>query len=349
MKSILLTGGAGYIGSHSCLELLKNNYKITILDSLVNSSQKNISRIIKILENDIPNVRNNIEFYEGDIRDFKFLEKIFLKKKLSGNYFDGVIHFCGLKSVNDSFINPIEYWDVNVLGTINLIKVMKIFNCNTLVFSSSATVYGKSNVNPIKENTPLNPLNTYGYTKATIERILSDLYAEKLDKFRIAILRYFNPVGAHESGLIGELPLGTPNNIFPLLNQVAYRQKEKFKIFGNDWETRDGTCIRDYIHIMDLANGHLKALDYLLNNSTQIIRVNLGTAIGTSVLDLIKTFQEVNKVNFPIEFIGRREGDTAIAIADNSLAKEILNWTPKKTIQDMCMDGFNWHKSINKS
>tara|TARA_A100001388_G_C28770300_1_gene503398 strand:+ start:1750 stop:2799 length:1050 start_codon:yes stop_codon:yes gene_type:complete len=346
MKSILLTGGAGYIGSHSCLELLKSNYKITILDSLVNSSQKNISRIIKILENDIPDVRNNIEFYNGDIRDLEFLERIFSEKKLSGKSFDGVIHFCGLKSVHDSFINSLEYWDVNVVGTINLLKVMKKFNCNTFVFSSSATVYGKSQEVLIKENTPLNPLNPYGYTKATIERILSDLYCQQPDKYRIAILRYFNPVGAHKSGMLGELAKGIPNNIFPLLNQVAIGEREKFKIFGNDWNTIDGTCIRDYIHIMDIANGHLKALDFLLNNSSQIIKVNLGTAKGTSVLELINIFQEVNKVSIPIEFVQRRDGDVAKAVADNKLANELLHWNTKRTIQDMCKDGFNWYKSI---
>ncbi len=348
MKNILLTGGTGYIGSHTCIELLKRNYKITILDSLINSKSKTLDRIFKILEKEIPQIQSKVELCIGDIRDIKYLEQLFNNNKIKNNSFDGVIHFCGLKAVNESISNPIEYWDVNVGGTINLMKVMKSHNCNVLVFSSSATVYGNTLLMPIKENTPMNPLNPYGQTKAAIERLLFDVFNAYSETFKIAILRYFNPVGAHDSGLLGELPLGSPNNIFPLLNQTALGLRSKFEIFGNNWPTKDGTCIRDYIHVMDLAYGHVCALDYLFDNQPHINYFNLGTGKGTSVLELVKIFQDVNEVNFPVIYSNRRDGDIAEAVADNNTALEKLNWLPKKTINQMCQDGWKWYLNNSK-
>ena len=346
MKNILITGGTGFIGSHTCIELIKKGHKLTILDSLVNSKKEIINLIKKILEKEIPKVSENIELKVGDIRDINFLEEVFkanLKKK---QRFDGVIHFCGLKSVNDSLKKPIEYWDVNVLGTINLVKLMIKYECFTLVFSSSATVYGNPKKNPIKEDSNIHPISTYGLTKATTESFLLDICRQFSCKLKIAILRYFNPVGAHESGLIGEWPAGVPNNIFPLLNFAAMGINKTFQIYGNDWPTKDGTCIRDYIHVMDIANGHVSALSYLLENEAQVITLNLGTGIGTSVLELVKTYQKVNKVRFKIDFIQRREGDIVEAVADNVLAIEKLNWKPRKSIQDMCRDGYKWQKNF---
>ena len=348
MKNILITGGSGFIGSHTCIELIKNGFKLTILDSLVNSKIDTIKRIKKILGNEIPNINKIIEFKEGDIRDLNFLEKVFNSKNKKNENFAGVIHFCGLKSVNDSMINPFEYWDVNVLGTINLVKVMLKYECFSLVFSSSATVYGNPKENPIKEDSEINPKTTYGLTKSIIEKFLFDIHKQFSNKLRIAILRYFNPIGAHESGLIGELPIGEPNNIFPLLNLAGIGIKENFQIYGNDWPTKDGTCIRDYIHVMDIASGHRCALKYLLENEAQVICLNLGTGKGTTVLELVKTYQKVNDVCFEIEFIDRRKGDAVEAVANNSLAKEKLNWQPKRSIQDMCRDGFKWQKNLYK-
>ena len=346
MKNILITGGTGFIGSHTCIELIKKGYKLTILDSLVNSKKETINLIKKILEKDISNVSENIELKVGDIRDFNFVEKVFRSNKKNHQQFDGVIHFCGLKSVNDSIKNPIEYWDVNVLGTINLVKVMIKYECFSLVFSSSATVYGNPKKNPIKEDSNIYPISTYGLTKSVTESFLFDIQKQYSCKLRIAILRYFNPVGAHDSGLIGEWPLGTPNNIFPLLNYAGIGINKTFQIYGNDWPTKDGTCIRDYVHVMDIATGHVSALNYLFSNEAQVLTLNLGTGKGTSVLELVKTFQIVNKVRFKIDFIERREGDIVEAVADNLLAKEKLNWQPKKSIQDMCRDGYKWQKNL---
>ena len=346
MKNILITGGTGFIGSHTCIELIKKGYKLTILDSLVNSKIETISRIKKILENDIPKVNQNIELKVGDIRDFKFVEKVFSSNNNRNQPFDGVIHFCGLKSVNDSIKKPIEYWDVNVLGTINLVKVMMKYECFSLVFSSSATVYGNPKRNPIREEADIQPITTYGLTKSATESFLFDIQKQYSSKLRVAILRYFNPVGAHESGLMGELPLGKPNNIFPLLNFAGIGINKTFQIYGNDWPTKDGTCIRDYIHVMDIASGHVSALNYLFRNKAQVIVLNLGTGKGTSVLELVNTYQIVNKVRFEINFIGRRDGDIIEAVANNLLAKEKLNWEPTKSIQDMCRDGFKWQKNL---
>jgi len=342
-KKILVTGGCGYIGSHTCIELLKQGFHITVLDSLINSNKFSINRIRKVLKNDSSNLEANIDLSVGDIRDYSFLDKLFSSK----GPFVGVIHFCGLKSVSQSMKKPIEYWDVNVLGTINLVKIMRKYLCHTLVFSSSATVYGLPNKIPIKEDFEIKPVNNYGITKSIVEKILFDLNQEIENQFRIAILRYFNPIGAHETGLIGEDLIGEPNNIFPLLNEVALGKRPLFEVYGNDWPTKDGTCIRDYIHVMDLAKGHVLALDYLLENNPRLITINLGTGKGVSVLELIRTFEKVNNVKLPFKYVKRRIGDVPVLVADNQLAINMLKWKPIKKLDDMCLDGWRWQLKNN--
>ncbi len=260
-----------------------------------------------------------------------------LKKKI-----EAVIHFAGLKSVYDSILNPISYWENNVVGTINLLKTMNKYNCKTIVFSSSATVYKAKSNELLKEEDICEPVNPYGYSKLTIERILGDLYNSEPSNWKIASLRYFNPVGAHQYGMIGEDPNGPPNNLYPQITKVAIGKLDRINIFGSDWDTKDGTGIRDYIHVMDLAEGHFSALNHLLNEKPQNLTINLGTGKGTSVLELIKTFQKVNKVNIPYSFVNRRQGDNAFVVADISLAKSILNWKPKRNIEDICKSGWNW-------
>ena len=342
MQSILVTGGTGFIGSHTCLLLLEKGYIVFILDSFVNSSEKSIEKILLILDEKGLDVTGKIYLIEGDLRNLEDIEKVFqmslkLKKKI-----ESVIHFAGLKSVADSVISPLNYWDNNVNGTLNLLKIMKKYNCKNIVFSSSATVYKANSDKLLKENDPCEPINPYGNTKLNIERILKDLYKSEPLQWRIIALRYFNPVGAHSSGLIGENPIGKPNNIYPRITQVAIGRLSEIKIFGNDWPTFDGTGIRDYLHVMDLAEGHLSALNFLLNEKPQILTLNLGTGRGTSVLQLIKIFEKVNNVKIPFSFDERRKGDNAFVVADNSLAKKTLNWLAKKNIEDICKDGWNW-------
>ncbi len=342
MKTILITGGAGYIGSHTCNILLENDFEIIVLDSLINSSISVIDNLKELLKKKISNIDEKLKFIKGDIRDKFFLEDIFKEFNSNDNKINAVIHFAGLKSVLNSINYPLDYWGVNIKGVINLLEIMDKYHCRNLIFSSSATIYSQENEMPLKENCSLSPINPYGKTKFTAESILEDLFKSNKDKWRICNLRYFNPIGAHPSGIIGENPVGIPNNIFPLILQTALKQKNKFQIFGGDWNTPDGTCIRDYIHIMDLAEGHMLALNYLLNNDPQLINFNLGTGKGTSVLSLINTFEEVNKINIPYEFAQRRRGDLPIVIADNKKAKDFLNWIPKKDIREMCKDGWKW-------
>ena len=344
MQRILVTGGVGFIGSHTSLLLIEKGYEILIVDSLVNSSIKAFERINKIIDTKFLKMKKNLSFFRGDLRNESFIRDIFSDQYKIGKPITGVIHFAGLKSINESINDPLRYWDFNLVSTINLLKVMDSFDCKTIVFSSSASVYGAAKINLINEDQELNPINPYGLTKLTIENVLANLYESSLKEWKIINLRYFNPIGAHPSGLIGEVPIGIPNNIFPLIMQVALGKIESFKIYGNDWPTRDGTCIRDYIHVMDLANGHFYALEHLINNSPKILNFNLGTGIGTSVLELINTFQRVNKINVPFEFIDRRKGDAAIVVADNSLVKKILRWKPERNLEDMCIDGWKWKK-----
>ena len=342
---ILVTGGAGFIGSHTFLLLIERGYEVVIIDSYVNSNEKSLKRVIDIFKSKKKTNNLNFEIIKADIRDEKKLEKLFLESQISGNPFQAVIHFAGLKSVKDSVYNPLLYWDINVYGSIQLLKVMDKYNCRTIVFSSSATIYNIS-TEAHTENTFIKPINAYGNTKATVEQILNDIYQSNSCKWRIANLRYFNPIGAHPSGKLGESPMCVPDNIFPFITQVAAGKIEKLTIFGNDWPTLDGTCVRDYIHIMDLAEAHISTLEYLTSKENQILNLNIGTGIGTSVLELVNTFERVNNINIPIEFSSRRVGDCAIILADNSLALSLLDWSPKRSLEEMCKSGWKW-QSLN--
>ena len=325
---VLVTGGAGFIGSHTCVELLARGYDVVVLDNLSNSSQVSIDRIKNI-------TGKSLDFFADDIRNEAVLGNIFEKYKI-----DAVIHFAGLKAVGESVQKPLEYYDNNIGGTINLCKMMDKYGVKRIVFSSSATVYGEPESVPIKEDFPLSVTNPYGRSKLIIEEIMRDLYYSD-DSWKIALLRYFNPIGAHESGLIGEDPKGEPNNIMPHITQVAIGKKESLKIYGNDYKTRDGTGVRDYIHVTDLARGHVKAIE-ALSDSDKIITVNLGTGKGYSVLELVNAFESATGIKIPYQFAERRPGDVAECYADASLAKEVLGWKAEKDLEDMCRDAWNW-------
>ena len=329
---ILITGGAGYIGSHTLIELSKAGYDFVVYDNLSNSSKESIKRVEKI-------INKNISFEEGDIRDNEKLKEVFIKYNI-----DSVIHFAGLKAVGQSVEKPLEYYDNNVVGILILLEVMKEFDCKKIVFSSSATVYGDPHTTPIKENFPIGTTtNPYGTSKYIIERILEDLYISD-NSFKIAILRYFNPVGAHDSGTIGEDPNGIPNNLMPFVSQVAVGKREFLSVFGGDYDTFDGTGIRDYIHVVDLAYGHVKAIDYLNSskNMKKPLIVNLGTGKGYSVLDMVKAFEKASGKKIAYKIVERRDGDIAKCYSDPSYAKEVLDWEAKKTIEDMCADSWRW-------
>ena len=349
MLSILVTGGTGFIGSHTCLLLLQKGFKLYIIDSEINSRKNVLNQISFLLKFKDEDFENNINFFHGDIRDIFFVEKVFFSASKKNEPIESVFHFAGLKSVFESKKFPIKYWDSNVLGTINLLKVMQKNDCKKLIFSSSATIYKTAKAQKLKESSEIYPINTYGDTKSTIETILKSLFESEPNEWKIANLRYFNPIGAHQSGLIGEEPSGVPNNIFPILLNVANRLQKTFKIYGNDWNTRDGTCIRDYIHIMDLAEGHIAAFEFISKNPPQIINVNLGTGKGYSVLELINTFQNVNEIEIPYEYTCRRDGDNEYVVADNSLAISLLDWRPKLSINEMCKDGWEWGKNKIKN
>ncbi len=335
---ILITGGAGYIGSHTLISLAKAGYDFVVFDNLSNSSKKSIKRVEKI-------IKKPIAFEKGDIRNKKDLNKVFKKYEI-----DSVIHFAGLKAVGESVENPLSYYDNNIVGTLKLLEVMKKHKCKKIVFSSSATVYNEvdaQNYTPLKENFPTGATtNPYGRTKYFIEEILKDLYISD-PKFKIAILRYFNPVGAHESGTIGEDPNGIPNNLMPFITQTAVGKREFLSVFGGDYPTPDGTGVRDYIHVVDLADAHVKALDYL-NSKTFDIKnstFNIGTGIGYSVLDMIKAFEKASDKNIAYKIVNRRAGDISTCYSDPSFAKEILNWEAKKSIDDMCVDSWKWQSN----
>ena len=344
MKSILLTGGAGFIGSHTCLLLLEKGYNVFVIDSFLNSSPKAINRILEISKLKNKKFQNKLQFFNGDLRDKKFLEDVFLTIKRDNKKIDGVIHLAGLKSVAESLIRPLEYWQVNVVGTINLLEIIDRYDCQTLVFSSTATVYANSGNNILSEKSPVKPLNPYGHTKLAVESILKNIFNASKKNPKFASLRYFNPIGAHSSGLIGENPKGKPKNIFPLIMNTAMGYQKQLKIYGNDWSTIDGTPIRDYIHVMDLAEVHIKVLENIYENKSRYINLNIGTGLGTSVLELIKIFEKVNNVKIPYVFTNRREGDACYLIADNSFLISEFNITPKKSIEDMCRDGWKWKK-----
>ena len=346
--NLLITGGTGFIGSHTCLLLLSQGYNLIIYDSFVNSSIKVLDRLRIILNFENNYFANRISVIQGDIRDKKKLRELFSFFESKGKSIKGVLHFAGLKSVSESMINPLEYWDVNLSGTKNLLFAMNEFNCKTFVFSSSATIYGSKSSCKISEHDSINPLNPYGKTKAAVENLLTDLYKSD-KKWSIASLRYFNPVGAHSSGLIGEDPLGVPNNLFPYISQVASGKIKRLKVFGSNWPTTDGTGVRDYVHVSDLAEGHIIALKYLLNNNdANILKLNLGSGKGHSVLEVINTYSNVIGRDIPYDIVDRRIGDNAISVADPSLANETLGWKTQKSLFEMCKDSWNWQRNNPK-
>ncbi len=343
MKNILVTGGAGFIGSHTCLVLLEAGYNLIVFDSLINSSSKSLSRVLEL--SGINDFGERLSLVKGDIRNFSLLQDVFKNSKEKGMPIDAVIHFAGLKSVSESITEPLKYWDVNVNGTRILLDIMQDHDCYTLVFSSSATIYGSSQQMPISESADIKPINPYGTSKASVEQMLSDAFYSNLYPLKVACLRYFNPVGAHPSGLIGEDPLGIPDNLFPFVSQVAIGRESLLRIFGADWNTPDGTPIRDYIHVMDLAEGHLCALNYLEKNQPQIFKVNLGTGRGYSVFEVINAFEVATDKKIPYEIVDRRKGDVAVNYADISLAKREMNWYAKRTLNSSCIDGWRWQLS----
>jgi len=346
MNRILITGGAGFIGSHTASLLLENGFDLIIIDSFINTSKLFLERILTLFKKIDEKYEERVKFVECDIRDFNKLNTLFKDSANEGKPINSVIHFAGLKSVTESVFDPLRYWDSNVIGSINLFKTMAFNNCKTIVFSSSATIYGNSENEFLTENSEIKPNNAYGETKFTIEKILKTLYESDKNNWKIANLRYFNPIGAHKSGLIGEYPNGVPSNLFPFITQVAMGKRRFLRVYGNDWPTKDGTGVRDFIHIMDLAEGHLSALKYLDSQDSIFINLNLGTSRGTTVLELVRTFETVNKCKIPYEFVDKRAGDVAISIADNKKALNLLNWNPQRNIEDMCIDGWLWQQNL---
>ena len=329
--SVLVTGGAGYIGSHTCIEMIKAGYDVVVVDNLDNSNVEALHRVEKI-------VGRKIKFYENDVRDKAALKKIFTENKI-----DAVIHFAGLKAVGESVQKPVEYYDNNLISTIYLLEVMREFGVKRIVFSSSATVYGVAKEMPLKEGMPIGAINPYGRTKLFIEEMLRDLYVSD-NSWSIALLRYFNPIGAHESGTIGEDPKGIPNNLMPYISQVAVGRREKLHVFGNDYNTVDGTGVRDYIHVCDLAVGHVKAVDWVMENE-KCDEFNLGTGNGTSVLQLRDAFEKASGVEIPFVIDPRRPGDPDEVYADASKALQVLGWKAEFGIEEMCRDTWNWQKN----
>ena len=326
--NILVTGGAGYIGSHTAIELINEGYEVIIVDNLCNSSVVVIDRINEI-------TGKKVKFYNIDTRDEHKLRTVFEENKI-----DAVIHFAALKAVGESVEKPLDYYNNNLVNTITVLELMRDFDVDKFVFSSSATVYGSPKSCPIREDFPLLTTNPYGNTKLMIEDILRDIC--KVNKnFNVAILRYFNPIGAHESGKIGEEPNGIPNNLMPYITKVAIGQLKELSVFGNDYDTHDGTGVRDYIHVVDLATGHVKALEKL-NQNPGLVTYNLGTGKGYSVLDLVKAFEAASGVKIPYKIVGRRSGDIAMCYADSTKAEEELGWVAKYDIDKMCKDSWNW-------
>ena len=329
--SVLVTGGAGYIGSHTVVEMLKAGQEVVIVDNYSNSKPEVLNRI-KTITGKAPT------FYEVDVLDREALDAVFAKEDI-----DSVIHFAGYKAVGESVSKPIEYYHNNITSSLILCDVMRSHGVKKIVFSSSATVYGMNNVSPLTEDLPTSATNPYGYTKVMIEQILQDV-AVSDSEWSIALLRYFNPIGAHESGLIGEDPTGIPNNLMPYITQVAVGKLPRLSVFGDDYDTPDGTGVRDYIHVVDLALGHIKALDKI--KETEGVGIyNLGTGIGYSVLDLVHNFEEANGIEIPYVIVDRRPGDVATCYSDATKAKEELGWTAQKTLADMCRDSWNWQKN----
>jgi len=327
--NVLVTGGAGYIGSHTCLELLESGYGVVVIDNLCNSNAKSIRRVEEL-------TGKAVRFYEGDVRDETLLRTIF-----SENEIGSVIHFAGLKAVGESVVQPWRYYDNNLNSTLVLTKVMGEFGVKNIIFSSSATVYSADNEMPLRETSRTGGCtNPYGWTKYMTEQILSGMaFADK--EWRVCLLRYFNPIGAHESGRIGEDPRGIPNNLMPYITQVAVGRREKLSVFGNDYPTPDGTGIRDYIHVVDLSRGHVAAVRYnTAHTGCEVF--NLGTGLGYSVLDMVRTFEEASGVKIPYQIAPRRPGDLAVFYADPAKSAEELGWKAEKSLFDMCRDSWNW-------
>jgi UDP-glucose 4-epimerase len=332
--SILVTGGAGYIGSHTCIEMQNADYDVIVIDNLDNSSEESLQRVEKI-------TGKPVKFYKEDVRDKDALRKIFTE-----NNIEAVIHFAGLKAVGESVREPIMYYDNNLISTINLLEVMNEFGVKKIVFSSSATVYGVATEMPLTEGMPLGAINPYGRTKYFIEEILRDLFVADKD-WCIALLRYFNPIGAHKSGLIGEDPKGIPNNLMPYISQVAVGKLDKLHVFGDDYNTVDGTGVRDYIHVVDLAQGHVKAVDWALDNKG-CEAFNLGTGNGTSVLELRDAFVKSSGIDVPYVIDPRRPGDPDEVYANAEKAKNILGWEAEFGIEEMCEDTWRWQSNNPK-
>ncbi|PEJ58461.1 UDP-glucose 4-epimerase GalE [Bacillus sp. AFS002410] len=329
--AVLVTGGAGYIGSHTCVELLNEGYEIIVVDNFLNSKPEALKCVSDI-------TGRSFTYYNIDLLNKDDLEEVFIKHKI-----ESVIHFAGLKAVGESTINPIEYYHNNVTGTLVLCELMKKYEVKKLVFSSSATVYGTTDKIPISEETQIGAVNPYGRTKQMIEEILRDLFQSD-QTWSIALLRYFNPIGAHESGLIGEDPKGIPNNLMPFISQVAVGKLSSLSVFGNDYNTIDGTGVRDYIHVVDLAIGHLRALKKVLNTNG-VDAFNLGTGRGYSVLEMVRAFEEVTDQKIPYVIKERRPGDAAICFADVTKAKNELGWQASRSIEEMCEDTWRWQKN----
>ena len=336
--NILVTGGTGFIGSHVTLMLLNLGHRVFIIDSLINSNIEVIDRLNKLS-------KNRPFFFKGDLRNIDDINFLFKKTKSNKESIDAVFHFAGLKSINESVQNPFSYWENNVLATYNLLKIMRENNCKNIIFSSSATIYGDQYKSPISEDNFPNPINPYGFTKLSVENLLLNIFSNKEENWNIAILRYFNPAGNHFSGMIGENPKGLPANLFPMICKVAAGEIDKLTIHGNDWTTIDGSGVRDYIHVMDLADGHIAALNKIVKNDKSYLILNLGTGKGTSVFEMINVFEKVNNVKINFEIGERRICDTAEVYADCSKAREIINWSTSRSLEDICRDGWKWYKS----
>ncbi len=336
MSRLLVTGGAGFIGSHTCLVLLEAGHRLVVLDDFSNSSPEALRRVQELAG---PQAAGRLELVEGDIRRSEDLERAF-----AGAPIEAVIHFAGLKAVGESVADPLRYWEVNLSGSLRLLQAMGRAGCRTIVFSSSATVYGLPESVPIPEGAPVAPVNPYGHSKAAVEQLLADLAASE-PLWRIGRLRYFNPVGAHPSGRIGEDPGGIPNNLFPFLTQVAVGRRSRLEVFGSDWPTPDGTGVRDYIHVMDLAEGHRAALEVLLAEPPQLLTVNLGSGRGSSVLEVLAAFEQAHGRPVPHMLVPRRPGDVAVTVADASLAAEKLGWRTRRGLEEICRDGWAWQSA----
>ncbi len=326
---VLVTGGAGYIGSHTCVELMESGHDVVVIDNLCNSNPRSLERVEAL-------TGRKVSFYEGDVRDEALLRRIFAEQAI-----DSVIHFAGLKAVGESVAQPWRYYDNNLNSTLVLTKVMADVGVKRIIFSSSATVYSGDNEMPLRETSRTGSCtNPYGWTKYMTEQILSGI-AHADPEWSVVLLRYFNPIGAHESGMIGEDPRGIPNNLMPYITQVAIGRREKLSIFGNDYDTPDGTGIRDYIHVVDLAKGHVAAVTFATENTGCEV-FNLGTGTGYSVLDMVKAFEEANGVRIPYQIAGRRPGDLPVCYADPAKSAEMLGWKAEKNLRDMCRDSWNW-------